>query len=421
MSYDPNDVEHIELDDFICDKYSKPGELGNKRKYKHIKPSDFIGNKHKLKYIKSGGFIGDNHKHIEPGKLSNEHKHIRSGRLINNHSHFRSDKLSNHHKYIKSGDFINDQHKHRYIKPSELNNKHKHVRFSDLIGDKHNLQYIKPGKLGNEHKHRYIELSNKRNSKHIKPSGFTGGKHNHKHKHVKLHHSHDIYHLVHKYLLANKLSGGYHNYSNYIIDYQYHNISCGDEHHCSTPMQCIGGFLFSPRCGLQAFANSFIGQDNVRSVGYGDNTAYGFSLTTSELEDSLGLLGSLNSLCAATGIFELQISDTTCAATALPTQQCDVDVSFCALQSFDTAGITTGTCTYGVLSLPCALTSQVESKALSDCQALDSACQAYGNYLLTPLTASQSVAEIQESIAAYALDNTCLISSTVTLSDASCS
>ncbi|KIW63977.1 hypothetical protein PV04_08937 [Phialophora macrospora] len=168
---------------------------------------------------------------------------------------------------------------------------------------------------------------------------------------------------------------------------------------------------------MQAFANSFIGQSGVESVAYANNIAYGFSLTTSELQDQLDLLGPINTLCTAIDIFTLQISDATCPATPLPAQQCDVDVAFCLTESLESAGITSGTCSNGIL--PC-LPSQVTDQAIEDCNALGSACQAYGNSLLVPLTASQSVAQIQQSIAAFALNTLCVVGTTVTLSDSSC-
>ncbi|EXJ88954.1 hypothetical protein A1O3_02018 [Capronia epimyces CBS 606.96] len=168
---------------------------------------------------------------------------------------------------------------------------------------------------------------------------------------------------------------------------------------------------------MAAFANSFIGLPGVNSVGYAGNVAYGFSLTTSELQEQLGLLGPINSICTSVDILTLEISDATCPPTVITTPQCNVNVGFCALESMADAGITSGTCTNGIF--PCT-SDQVIAKAINSCNALGAACQAYGNNGLTPLTASVSVAQIEENIATYALANTCLVGTTVTLSDASC-
>ncbi|KAK6366886.1 hypothetical protein LTS17_010437 [Exophiala oligosperma] len=168
---------------------------------------------------------------------------------------------------------------------------------------------------------------------------------------------------------------------------------------------------------MQAFANSFIGLPGVKSVAYADNIAYGFSLTTTQLQQQLAVLGPINDICTAASIFTLAISDTTCPATALPTQQCGVDVALCTLETLASVGVTSGTCSNGIL--PCT-PSQVTSAAKDSCGSQGGVCRAYGNNLLTPLTATQSVAQIQQSIASYALGNTCLAGTTVTLSDSSC-
>ncbi|KAL2415505.1 hypothetical protein ABEF94_005389 [Exophiala dermatitidis] len=210
------------------------------------------------------------------------------------------------------------------------------------------------------------------------------------------------------------------NHSHYNGQYDHHDnndhLSTSDHHDSRRPVQCPGPILDAQ---MQAFANSFLGQPGVQSVAYANNIAYGFSLTTSQLQTALGPISLLNGLCNAVGIFTLQISDATCPVTPLPTQQCNVDVNFCALETLSSAGISSGTCTANGPLLPC-LPSQVTSTAIANCQALGTTCKAYGNNLLTPLTATQSVAQIQEDIATYALNNVCLAGTTVTLSDASC-
>ncbi|KAL6248184.1 hypothetical protein RBB50_004439 [Rhinocladiella similis] len=170
---------------------------------------------------------------------------------------------------------------------------------------------------------------------------------------------------------------------------------------------------------MQAFANSFIGLPGIRSTAYANGIAYGFSVTTAELRRQLGLLGPINTICAATGILTLRISDATCPITELPAQQCNSDVTFCALQSVSNAGITSGSCSNGPL-IPC-IPSQVTNTARDTCSNT-STCLAYGNNALTPIISSKTVAEVQEYVANWALDNVCAVGgTTITLSDASCS
>ncbi|KAJ4520452.1 hypothetical protein HRR83_002454 [Exophiala dermatitidis] len=206
------------------------------------------------------------------------------------------------------------------------------------------------------------------------------------------------------------------NYSHYNDHDHNDHLSTSDHHDSRSPVQRPGSILDAQ---MQAFANSFLGQFGVKSVAYANNIAYGFSLTTSELQAALGPISLLNGLCNAVGIFTLQISDATCPVTPLPAQQCNVNVNFCALESLSSAGISSGTCTANGPLLPC-LPSQVTSTAITNCHNLGTTCKAYGNNLLTPLTATKSVAQIQEDIATYALSNLCLAGTTVTLSDASC-
>ncbi|KAJ9610942.1 hypothetical protein H2204_015339 [Knufia peltigerae] len=170
---------------------------------------------------------------------------------------------------------------------------------------------------------------------------------------------------------------------------------------------------------MQAFANSFVGLPGIKSTAYANNIAYGFSVTTSELRRQLGLLGPINDICTALTIFTLSISDATCPVTELPAQQCNSDVTFCILQSVSDAGITSGSCSNGPL-LPCT-PSQATQTARDSCTDADT-CLAYGNNGLTPITSSKTVAEVQEYVANWALNNACVVGgTTITLSDASCS